>query len=72
MVKCKVGDEYFQIKLEYREKMIRDFGVGIKRSFDFDPSDKERGKNIKFSVELRGVKDNTDEDIQGERIFFDR
>ncbi|KAH6847777.1 hypothetical protein B0I37DRAFT_375808 [Chaetomium sp. MPI-CAGE-AT-0009] len=66
MIRSKVGKGYFEIKSRYREKMIRDFGVNIKRSFDYEP-----GINKKFTVELRGVADNPDEGIRQERIPFD-
>jgi hypothetical protein len=72
MIRSKVGLEYFDIESRYREKMIRDFGVNIKRSFDYEPGNEQRGTNKKFTVELRGVRDNPHEGINQERIAFDR
>jgi hypothetical protein len=68
LIASKVGEAYFRIPFEHRERMIRDFIVNIKRGFAYEPGD----VNKKLTIELRGVADNLERGIRQEKIPFDR
>lgn len=60
-VRTKIGDtKYYEIRAKYRNKMLLDFDVQVKRNFV--------GDDKKASVELRTVEDNPTEGIIDEQI----
>ncbi|GAB1312154.1 hypothetical protein MFIFM68171_02364 [Madurella fahalii] len=69
-VKTLVGeDAYLKIHPRNKERMLRDFDVQAKRRFDFEPIEKRNG--LRYSVELRGVKEDRELNIVDECIHVD-